>query len=1108
MNWKTPINLAVALIVLVATPNCDLNAVIQDADDSKDTEARFLSNIQQLTIEGRRAGEGYFSADGRKLVFQSERVEGNPFFQMFVLDLEFGDVTQISPGHGKTTCGWIHPDGKTVMYASTQHDPEAKAKQRQELELREQGRQSRYSWDYDETYEIYNYDMQTKKYRRLTNAKGYDAEGSYSPDGKLIAFASNRKAYSHPMTEKQQEKFAVKKAYMMDIYIMNSDGSNVRQLTNVDGYDGGPFFSPDGKRICWRRFDENEVTAEIMTMNIDGSDVKQLTNMRYSSFAPFYHPTGRYLIFTSNKYGFGNFELFLVDVDGKSPPVRVTTTNGFDGLPSFSPDGSKIYWTSTRHDVKARLGQLYRADWNHENALQALVLGEATSAEESEAMQIGTTSANETKFDFDGQDIMRHVDYLCRKELGGRMTGTAGERKATAYVAAYLENMGVLPDGDNGSWFQEFEFPDGADLGARNQLLAYTGRQAEIVQQEYDLKQQWQPLTFSKNGTAFDGSVVFAGYGIDAGEDEDQPAYDSYDQLDVKDKWVMMLRYWPEDVAEERMQQLQYNSKLRKKAMVARDKGAKGMIIVSGPNSNVRDQLVPVENDFSQSGSSIAAISVTDEVAASWLKRAERDIKQLQDELDSGTLVPGFEIPGLMLKASIDIQQRVGTGRNVIGRLQMSDVPSEQAILIGAHIDHLGRGTAGSLARNEEKNKIHFGADDNASGVAAMLEVAEFLSGLKRGGKLKMQRDIIFAAWSGEEIGLHGSQHFVTQRIPRDISAVAGKAEAVDETYQGDPHDLPALIKYYERLVEGFDAENFTSRQLQLLKLNVNEMRVVIGLLKSPVADSGQPDNNSKQRKQVADLLARANEMLERAESSSNKNGNPQNGTNTSSPAASSIKPIVACLNMDMVGRMKRQLVLQGLGSSRDWNRIIEKANVVVGLPVKPSDDTQLPTDASSFYRAGVPILSAFTGSHTDYHTPRDTPEKLNYPDAARIAKLMGLISRDLAVSDGAPEYVKQAPAENKRVARSGRRARLGSIPNYTEKVTGVLLDDVSTDSPAEKAGLKRGDVIIGLAGRKIENIYDYQYAIDGLKVGKETEVIVLRDNKKLTLKITPGSRD
>ena len=225
-------------------------------------ESTLLTKTRQLTFEGRRAGEGYFSADGSRMVFQSERDAANPFYQIYVTDLETGDIEKVSPGHGKTTCAWIHPTGKRVLFASTQDDPEASNKQKAEIELRESGKQRRYAWDYDKQYELYAKELSDGTYQRLTHAEGYDAEGSYSPDGTLIAFASNRNAFTRKLSEREQELFKIDPASMIDIFVMNADGSNVRQLTDVVGYDGGPFFSPDGKRICWRRFAENGATAK------------------------------------------------------------------------------------------------------------------------------------------------------------------------------------------------------------------------------------------------------------------------------------------------------------------------------------------------------------------------------------------------------------------------------------------------------------------------------------------------------------------------------------------------------------------------------------------------------------------------------------------------------------------------------------------------------------------------------------------------------------------------------------------------------------------------------------------------------------------------------
>lgn len=342
----------------------------------------------------------------------------------------------------------------------------------------------------------------------------------------------------------------------------------------------------------------------------------------------------------------------------------------------------------------------------------------------------------------------------------------------------------------------------------------------------------------------------------------------------------------------------------------------------------------------------------------------------------------------------------------MLGKLPAGDAPSEQTVVIGAHIDHLGKGaSSSSLARDDEALQIHYGADDNASGVAALLEIAEYLADRHQKGNLSSRRDLLFAAWSGEELGLLGSDHFV-------------------KAFNSGKH--------------------------------------------SPDGDHKPP---------------------------------------AAGAANASIYPAIAAyLNMDMVGRLDKHLILQGIGSSDYWRGEIERRNAVVGLPLTLQDDSYLPTDASSFYPKRVPILSAFTGAHSEYHTPRDTPERLNYDGAAQVARLMGLLAVGVANADSPPKYVEQ-PA--KEFATGGRlRAYLGTIPDYAEEVQGVLLSGASKDGPADKAGVKPRDVIVELAGKKIENIYDYTNAIEGLKIGEPAKMIVLRDGNRVELEITPKSRD
>ncbi len=1019
----------IAVAVGAEPPDAEVELAAEDAPDIAEAdpraaaalEQRLVKNVRQLTFEGLRAGEGYFSADGRKLVFQSEREPGNPFFQIYLSDLETGDVVRVSPSYGKTTCSWVHPNDRKVLFASTHEDPQARQKQRDEIALRASGQQRRYSWDYDENYEIFVWEQSSGEYTNLTNTLGYDAEGSWSPDGRRIAFTSNRRAYTGDLRVAEREMFAVDPATMNDIYIMNSDGSGVRRLTTAPGYDGGPFFSPDGRRICWRRFSPDGVTAEIMTMAVDGSDQRQLTNMQVMSWAPFYHPSGEYLIFTTNRHGFANFELYLVDVAGQSTPVRVTHTKGFDGLPTFTPDGRRLSWTSNR--TSSGRSQIFLADWNHEQARELLGLGAARSYDKTEATAAraaANDALQQASPQFAPADVLRHVDYLCRPELEGRLTGTRGEQLATAYVAAYMDALGLEPGGDDGGWFDNFEFTSGVALGPDN-LLAHG-------ETSYRLGQDWTPVSFSRTGDIDAAPIVFAGYGIAAPAHDDQDEYDSFVHLDVADRWLLVFRYLPEGISPERRQHLSRFASLRYKAMLARDRGARGLILVSGPNSQVKNQLIPLQFDGTLAGTSVPVISVTDDLAGRWLEQDGKRLKKLQDKLDTGAPMMGFELQDVRLRASIDLQQERRSGRNVLGYLRAGEQPSDQIVVVGAHVDHLGKGrNSSSLAADDEQNEIHFGADDNASGVAAMLEVAEYLSDRQAEGELPLRRDILFAAWSGEELGLIGSSHFV-------------------KSYQ------------------------------------------------APTA--GQTDHTSH------------GSHADASDAQASKTQGPKHAHGEHSTNGSLYPAVAACLNMDMVGRLDQKLILQGVGSSTVWRGEIERRNIPVGLPITLQNDSYLPTDASAFFLRGVPILSAFTGTHSEYHTPRDTPEKLNYEGIAKISRFMALVARSLATAESPPDYVAQAAPEQG-TRRANLRAYLGTIPDYAESdVKGVKLSGVAAKGPAARGGVRGGDVVVELAGRTIENIYDYTYAIEALKIGQEVDIVVQRGAQQLTLQVTPGSRE
>lgn len=1092
-------------------------AGVGTAEDEAANESRFLTQTRQLTFEGLRSGEGYFSADGRKMVFQSERDPANPFYQIYLLDLETGDLDKVSPGTGKTTCAWIHSDGDRVLFASTHDDREALGKQQAELDFRASGKERRYSWDYDPTYELYAFSKRSGEYRRLTNARGYDAEGSYSPDGQTIVFASNRAAYDRVLTDAEAALLERDPSFFIDLYRCDANGSNIERLTDTPGYDGGPFFSPDGTQICWRRFNEDGSQAEIMTAKLDGTDVRQLTSLQAMSWAPYFHPSGEYLIFTTNLQGFANFELYLVRADGEGEPVRVTTTDGFDGLPVFTPNGNQVSWTSNR--TPSKKSQIFLADWNHAAARTALGLDTSDLPETSQQAIAGRP-------EYSPAEIAQHVEFLASERLQGRASGSEGNRLATEYIASHFEAIGLQPagaiTGDGGGYFDPFEFTAGVSLGPKNSLTITTtdGTQTLSVNDDF------RPLAFSATGQFSASDVVFAGYGIQAPADEANglDEYDSFVHLDVKDKWVLVLRFLPDDVTAERRQQLSRHASLRRKAMVARDLGAKGLLVFSGPESKVKQELISLRFDGSLSGTSVAVLSITDAVAAKVLGKSVDEIGELQTKLDAGELAMGTLLEGTSIAASVDIAQQQSRDRNVLGVLRAGDEPTDEFVIVGAHIDHLGIGAGGSsLARDDERDGIHYGADDNASGVAAMLEIAEATAAAKAEG-LTMKRDVVFAAWSAEELGLLGASRFL-----EDVAAAGigfGPPPATHSHHGASPHNDHGHGAHADTHAADHKGANAGAKAHAHGTAAANP-HAADPHAKVPHAAHGDAKHGAGQKhasEKAADAHipdAHKKSPHEHAHAAKAQGGDHHGGPDHGSHEAGhghhdahaghhamSSQRIVACLNLDMVGRLRDALVLQGVGSSDWWPSQIERRNVPVGLPLTLSNDSYIPTDASAFYARGVPILAAFTGSHEDYHTPRDTADKINYDGVAKIARLMGLITRSLVTAAAPPSYVQQAkPKDQER--RANLRAYLGTVPDYAQgDIIGVKLSGVAKGGPAETGGVRGGDIIVELAGKKIENIYDYTFAIEALKIGEEVAITVQRDGKRVNLKVTPGSRD
>ena len=213
---------------------------------------------------------------------------------------------------------------------------------------------------------------------------------------------------------------------------------------------------------------------------------------------------------------------------------------------------------------------------------------------------------------------------------------------------------------------------------------------------------------------------------------------------------------------------------------------------------------------------------------------------------------------------------------------------------------------------------------------------------------------------------------------------------------------------------------------------------------------------------------------------------------------------------MDMVGRLREKLVVQGIGSSPSFEGEVQRRNVPVGLELMlDRTSTRLPTDASAFVARDVPILAAFTGAHEDYHTPRDTPDKLNYEGAAKISRLFALLARGMMTAAKPPEFKLDEGTKRDDQPRVRLTAYLGTIPDYVAgDIKGLKLSGVAKTGPAALAGVKGGDIIVELAGRKVEDIYDYTYAIEALKIGEEAEIVVKRGTETIPLKVTPTARE
>src|SRR3954471_1497423 len=336
------------------------------------------------------------------------------------------------------------------------------------------------------------------------------------------------------------------------------------------------------------------------------------------------------------------------------------------------------------------------------------------------------------------------------------MTGSPGAQETAKWLANYLRDNGLKSFAEN--YALPFQFNAGEQVLPEKTRLEISAADAKSpVAAKLDT--DFRPLAFSENGEA-NGDVVFAGYGLVV-PGEGAARYDSYAGLDVKDKIVLILRYVPEGVDQTRRTQLNRYSGLRYKAMLARERGAKGVLVVTGPASPNAGQLLALNNDNTNASSGIVVASISGAIADSLLAPGGKKLKELQTGLDQENphAEGGFALPKVTVKLACSVEHLKKGDQDVVGYFPPS-AGSDEYILVGAHYDHLGRGGTTSLERTGEENKIHPGADDNASGTAWTMELVAALAKERSEHPEKFRRGVIFAFWSGEEIGIIGSTAF------------------------------------------------------------------------------------------------------------------------------------------------------------------------------------------------------------------------------------------------------------------------------------------------------------------------------------------------------------
>ncbi|MGB0717592.1 MAG: M20/M25/M40 family metallo-hydrolase, partial [Phycisphaerae bacterium] len=550
-----------------------------------------------------------------------------------------------------------------------------------------------------------------------------------------------------------------------------------------------------------------------------------------------------------------------------------------------------------------------------------------------------------------------------------------GIEKAANYIAEQFKSFGVEPAAD-GSYFQSFDMTTAKAMGAC--ALSFPGGDSAYV-----VGRDFQPFSFSSS-SEFSGGTVFCGYGIVAEEKE----WDDFAKVSVKGRVAMILRdqpaSWDADSALS-----PWHKTLRNKVYNAKDRGAVAVLIVNQkPAAGDVDELVHFHSRVSDAYG-IPALHISRAVADAQLTRGGLDsLDDLQARLDGGQSASGV-LGHILCRGNVEFKHETSKTHNVAGFIRGKGTHASECVVIGAHYDHLGirrpmtrQFKDGKIVKDGMEPVIHNGADDNASGTSALIELARHFA-----SQPSLNRSILFVAFTGEESGLHGSKYYIDHPL-----------WPTDQT--------------------------------------------------------------------------------------------------------------IAMINLDMVGRLdpvSRELTIFGTGTSPKFESMVNEAASRYDLVAATTADPGGRSDHAVFVRKDVPAMHFYSGAHPDYHKPSDTSDKINADGGARITTMVRDLTSALVSLDRRPAFVAVKPKapEGDPDSTPSYRVVMGIAPGYVDDgKSGMPVDAVNPQGPADMAGIKKGDRIVSIAGRDVANIYDYMAATRGNEPGDVVEVVVIRGDQKMSLKV------